>query len=92
LITDGHGIPLAVSLTGGNRNDVTQLMPLIQAVSPVRAGRGRPRRLPPFVFSGGQLVGAVSCREGWVVPRRVYRWCSGTRSDGGWTVRVMGGG
>jgi transposase len=30
-----------VSLTGGNRNDVTQLMPLIEAVAPVR---GRPRR------------------------------------------------
>ncbi|SDP43527.1 Transposase [Lentzea jiangxiensis] len=25
LITEGHGIPLAVSLTGGNCNDVTQL-------------------------------------------------------------------
>jgi hypothetical protein len=25
LITDSHGIPLAISLTGGNRNDVTQL-------------------------------------------------------------------
>ena len=32
LIAEAHGIPLAVSLTGGNRNDVTQLMPLIQAI------------------------------------------------------------
>jgi hypothetical protein len=23
VITEGHGIPLAVSLTGGNHNDVT---------------------------------------------------------------------
>ena len=38
LITEAHGIPLAVSLTGGQRNDVTQLMPLINAVPPVRAG------------------------------------------------------
>jgi hypothetical protein len=37
-------IPLAVSLTGGNRNGVTQLMPLIQAILPVRARRGRPRQ------------------------------------------------
>ena len=29
VIAEAHGIPLAVSLTGGNRNDVTQLMPLI---------------------------------------------------------------
>jgi IS5 family transposase len=36
VITEGHGIALAVSLTGGNRNDITQLMPLIQAVPPVR--------------------------------------------------------
>ena len=27
IITDGQGIPLAVSLTGQNRNDVTQLLP-----------------------------------------------------------------
>ena len=32
MITDGKGIPLAVTLTGGNRNDVTQLVPLLQAV------------------------------------------------------------
>ena len=33
-----------MSLTGGNRNDITQLMPLIQAIPPVRGRRGRPRR------------------------------------------------
>ena len=36
LITDAYMIPLAVSLTGGHRNDVTQLMPLIAAIPPVR--------------------------------------------------------
>jgi hypothetical protein len=30
LLVDASGIPLAVSLTGGNRNDVTQLPPLIE--------------------------------------------------------------
>lgn len=40
VITDGSGIPLAVSLTGGNRNDVTQLMPLIKATPPVRGRVG----------------------------------------------------
>ena len=35
------GIPLAWSLTGGNRNDVTQLIPA--------AGGGRPRRRPESV-------------------------------------------
>ena len=50
LICDG-GIPLAVSLTGGNRNDVTQLIPLIDAVPPIRGGRGRPRRRPRELFA-----------------------------------------
>jgi hypothetical protein len=39
---------LAISLTGGNRNDVTQLVPLLDALHarPVRGKRGRPRRKP----------------------------------------------
>jgi transposase len=44
-------MPLAVSLTGGNRNDVTQLLPLIRAVPPVRGRRGRPRRRPDAVYA-----------------------------------------
>ncbi|MEU7329805.1 IS5 family transposase [Streptomyces parvus] len=51
LITDGHGTPLAVILTGGNRNDVTQLMPLIDAIPPVRGRVGHPRRRPDSLFA-----------------------------------------
>jgi transposase len=51
LITEAHGIPLQASLTGGNRNDVTQLMPLIQDIPPVRGRRGRPRRRPDTVYA-----------------------------------------
>ena len=42
MIAEAHGIPLAVSLTGGNRNDVTQLMPLVRktGITPVIARRG----------------------------------------------------
>lgn len=50
LITDATGIPLAVTLTGGNRNDVTQLIPLLQAVPHVRGKRGRPRHRPDVVL------------------------------------------
>ncbi|MEU0368999.1 IS5 family transposase [Streptomyces sp. NPDC006283] len=50
LITDAAGIPLAVTLTGGNRNDVTQFIPLLQAVPPIRGKRGRPRRRPSTVL------------------------------------------
>jgi transposase len=44
LITDSHGIPLAISLTGANRNDVTQLLPLVDGVGPVTGKVGRPRQ------------------------------------------------
>jgi hypothetical protein len=43
LLTDAAGVPLAISLTGGNRNDVTRLLSLIDGIEPVAAsvdGRG----------------------------------------------------
>lgn len=46
IITDGQGIPLAVSLTGGNRNDVTQLLPLSDKIPAVAGVIGRPRLRP----------------------------------------------
>jgi len=33
VITDGHGTPLAITLTGGNRHDITQLPPLLDAAT-----------------------------------------------------------
>jgi transposase len=44
LITDSHGIPLAINLTGGNRNDVTRLLALVDGVGPVKGKPGRPRQ------------------------------------------------
>ena len=38
-------------LTGGNRNDVTQLLPLVDAIPPIRGLRGRPKRRPRRVFA-----------------------------------------
>jgi transposase len=46
----GQGAPLVVSLTGANRNDIVQLVPLIDAIPPVRGRRGRPRRRPKKVL------------------------------------------
>jgi transposase len=46
LLVDATGIPLAWTLTGGNRNDVTQLIPLLDAVPAVAGRVGRPRRRP----------------------------------------------
>jgi transposase len=46
LIVDAHGIPLAVALTGANRNDVTQLSALVEGIGRVGGRRGRPRQRP----------------------------------------------
>jgi transposase len=44
LIVDSGGIPLAATVTGCNRNDVTQLLPLVDGVGPVRGRPGGPRQ------------------------------------------------
>lgn len=49
VITDANGIPLAATLTGANRHDVTQLLPLLDKIPPVQGKRGRPRRRPKHV-------------------------------------------
>ncbi|MFE0440113.1 IS5 family transposase [Streptomyces nigra] len=51
VLTDGQGIPLAVSLTGENRNDVTQLLPLLDKVPAVPGVVGRPRRRPDALLA-----------------------------------------
>ncbi|KUH35638.1 transposase [Streptomyces kanasensis] len=51
LIVDRHGTPLAVTLTGGNRHDVTQLTPLLEAIPRIRGLRGRPRHRPGRLFA-----------------------------------------
>ena len=51
LIVDRHGTPLAVTLTGGNRHDITQLLPLLDAVPAIRGLRGRPRRKPRHLYA-----------------------------------------
>ena len=46
MIVDGRGTPLAFTLTGGNRHDVTQLTELVDRVPPTgRYGKFRPRHL-----------------------------------------------
>ncbi|WP_435840822.1 IS5 family transposase [Streptomyces cinnamoneus] len=89
LIVDGQGIPLAVSLTGGNRNDVTQLMPLLRKIPAVGGLVGRPRRRPDTLLADRgydhdkyrRLVWATGVKP--VIARRgvthgsglgVYRW------------------
>jgi transposase len=51
VIVDAHGVPLATITTGGNRNDVTQLIPLIEAIPPIRDKRGQPLRRPKHLYA-----------------------------------------
>lgn len=51
LIVDRRGTALAVSLTGGNGHDVTQLMPLLDPIPRTRGLRGRPRSKPKRLFA-----------------------------------------
>jgi transposase len=51
LLVDQSGLPLAFARTGSNRNDVTQLIPLLDAVPAVRGLVGRPRRRPDRVIA-----------------------------------------
>jgi hypothetical protein len=37
-------------LTGGNRNNITQMIPLVDAIPTVRGHRGRPRRRPRALY------------------------------------------
>jgi hypothetical protein len=46
LITGAHGFPLAVTLTGGHRRDVTQLIPPVEAIPPARGRNGAELREP----------------------------------------------
>ena len=50
LATDANGVPLAATLTGANRHDVTQLLPLVEKIPPVRGRRGAPLRKPEAVM------------------------------------------
>lgn len=49
LLVEGRGVPLAVSLTGANRQDIPQLLTLVESLPRVRGKRGRPRQKPQRV-------------------------------------------
>ena len=65
MVTDAKGVPLDAKLTGANRRDMTQLIPLVDAVLPVRGRRGHPRRRP----RRAQADSAYDSEE-----RRELRW------------------
>jgi transposase len=46
VINEAQGIPLAVHVTEANRHDVTELLPLVDAIPAIGGKRGRPQRRP----------------------------------------------
>jgi len=48
-LTDAGGVPLSIVLTGANRNDITQLLPLLDAVPEVHGKADHPRKRPKTV-------------------------------------------
>jgi transposase len=63
LLTDGNGIPLAMTLTGANRHDVTQLLPLVDNIPHVRGKRGAPRFRPKQVQGDRAYHSEPHCKE-----------------------------
>ena len=72
---DAGGVPLACTLTGANEHDVTQLLPLVEAIPPVRGRVGAPLRRPGCVmgdrgYDSDRHRMKLSCRG---IPTRIAR-------------------
>jgi transposase len=59
LICDACGMPLAVKLTGANRNDSQEALPLVDAIPPLQGVRGRRRWRPDCVVEDRGYDAAV---------------------------------
>lgn len=44
IVIDRNGLHLAITLTGANRYDSMELIPVVDAIPPLRGKRGRPRQ------------------------------------------------
>ena len=49
MLSDANGVPLSFKVTGANAHDITQLLPLVEAIPPVRGKVGKPRQRPDKV-------------------------------------------
>jgi len=49
IITDANGVPFAATVTGANRHDITQLIPLVEAIPSIAGKQGHPRKRPAVV-------------------------------------------
>jgi len=63
LICDAQGVPLAIHLTGANRNDSQEALALVDAVPALQGEHGRPRHRPDCVL-GDRGYHAEAIRQG----------------------------
>jgi transposase len=54
LLVDGKGSPLALRITGANRNESLEAMNLVDDIPPIRGRRGRPRHKPKALYGDRQ--------------------------------------
>jgi transposase len=73
---DARGTPLGVTLSPANRHDSKMLAATLDAVPPVRRGRGRPRRRPDKLHADkgyGHRSCRADCRRRGIRPRIARR-------------------
>lgn len=51
IVVDGHGVPLEVELSGANKHDVMQLIPLVANLPAVGGKPGHPRSRPDAMYA-----------------------------------------
>jgi transposase len=66
VVTDGQGVPLQVELSAANTPDITELIPLLVNIPPVRGKPGHPRSRPEKVYADR----AYDCEPA----RQLLRW------------------
>jgi transposase len=94
LIRDGRGVPLAIRLTGANRNDSLEALALVDAIPPLQGDRGSGRTVcsgiaattwPPF----GVVSGLDTSSPFWPCAAQSLEvdWAGG---GGSWSGRLPG--
>jgi len=63
VVTDANGIPLNLTLTGANRHDVTELLPVVDGIPPVAGKPGHPRHRPDELYADRAYDSELHCKE-----------------------------